>query len=82
MITSINEPIRVGAIFGNGKKIKPVWFVWNKRRHPVKEITYSWKSKEGRATIYSFSVTDGNSLYEIAYNAETLSWKLRAVETE
>jgi hypothetical protein len=82
MITSIDESIKVGAIFGNGRKIKPVWFLWNRRRYPIREVTYSWVSREGRATIYNFSVTDGSSLYEICYNAETLSWKLLAVETE
>ncbi len=80
MITRIEEPIRVGVVFGNGKKIKPVWFVWNKRQYRIRNITYSWLSREGRSTIYNFSVTDGNTLYEICYNAETLSWKLRAVE--
>lgn len=82
MITNIDEPIKVGAVFGSEKKIKPVWFTWNRTRYNIKSVTYSWVSKEGSAAIYNFSVTDGKTLYEICYNTETLSWKLLAVETE
>jgi hypothetical protein len=82
MLTHIDESIRVGAIFGSGKKIKPVWFIWNGKQYRIRKVTYSWMSREGRAVVYNFSVTDGNGLFEICYNAETLSWRLRAVETE
>jgi len=82
MITRVDEPIKVGAVFGSSIKIKPVWFVWNKRYYRIRKSTYSWMSREGSAAVYNFSVTDGNSLYEICYNAEALKWKLMAVETE
>ncbi len=82
MITYIEESIQVGAIFGNIKKIKPVWFIWNKNRYNIKDVTYSWMSKEGKDTIYFFSVTDGNALYELSYNASNLVWKLVALEAE
>lgn len=104
MITEIDEPIKVGAVFGADctsptrptessgraksfwrvgmKKIKPVWFVWRGRQYRIKEVTYTWTNKEGRATVHYFSVTDGQDLYEIAYNTETMVWKLVAVEVE
>ncbi len=82
MITNIDELIKVGAVFGSEKNMRPVWFIWNRTRYDIKSVTYSWMSREGRAVTYNFSVTDGKTLYEICYNAETLSWKLTAVETE
>ena len=86
MITEIDEPIKVGVVFGadsiGGKKIKPVWFVWKERQYRIKEVTYTWTNKDGRASVHSFSVTDGQNLYEISYNTETRVWRLVAVEVE
>jgi hypothetical protein len=86
MITEIGEPIKVGVVFGadciGGKKIKPVWFIWKERQYRIKEVTYTWTGKEGSASVHYFSVTDGQDLYEIAYNTETVVWKLMAVEVE
>ncbi len=86
MITEIDEPIKVGAVFGadyiGGKKIKPVWFTWKRRQYRIKEVTYTWTNKEGSPFVHYFSVTDGQNLYEISYNTETMVWKLIAIETE
>ncbi len=83
MITEINEPIKVGAIFGdNKKKLKPVWFVWSGRKYDVKEVTYIWTERVGKAGIHHFSVADGAHLFDISYNTDTLTWMLHSVETE
>ena len=86
MITEIDEPIKVGVVFGanciGGKKIKPVWFIWKEKQYHIKEVTYAWTNKEGSASVHYFSVTDGQNLYEISYNAETMVWVLMAVEME
>ncbi len=86
MITEIDEPIKVGVVFGanciGGKKIKPVWFIWKEKQYHIKEVTYTWTNKEGSASVHYFSVTDGQNLYEIAYNTETMVWMLIAVEME
>jgi hypothetical protein len=79
----IEEKISVGAIFGSatGGKLKPLWFFWNKRKYQIKEVTYGWMTKEGKATVYHFSVKDENdNLFEITYNNESLVWKVLAVE--
>ena len=81
MIAPINECVKVGAVFGNGKKIKPVWFKWNSKQHHIKSITYTWTSRQGRAVIHHFSVTDGANLYELRYNTENSVWELANVET-
>lgn len=79
MPVEINEPIKVGAIFSRGE-IKPVWFSRNGRQVRVSETTYTWKTREGSAAILHFSVTDGQGLYEICYNAESLVWRLTKSE--
>jgi len=83
MMSDVNEPIEVGAIFGRDKKlIKPVWFIWEREKYFIKEITYIWKSSEGRADLYHFSVTDGENLYHISYSMERMIWRLCNVELE
>ena len=86
MITEIGEPIKVGVVFGANcigeKKIKPVWFIWKEKQYHIKEVTYTWTNKEGNSSVHYFSVTDGQNLYEIAYNTETMVWMLIAVEME
>ncbi|MBI5747796.1 MAG: hypothetical protein HZA00_01635, partial [Nitrospinae bacterium] len=63
----IGETINVIASFGMPYKIKPLKFRWSGRLFEIKEITYLWKSKEGRAEIYHFSVSDGKALYELTF---------------
>ena len=82
MIMEIHETITVGAIFGdNNKKLKPVWFVWSGRKYSVREITYVWTERLGKASIHHFTVTDGSSLFVISYNTDTLISTLRSIET-
>ncbi len=75
MPVEINEPIRVGAVFSRGE-IRPVWFAWKGRQIRIKETTFTWKTWQGSASILHFSVTDGEGLYEIVYNAESMGWRL------
>ena len=75
MTVEINEPIKVGAIFSHGE-IRPAWFSWNGRQVKISETTFFWRTREGSAAILHFSVTDGQGLYEICYNSETLGWRL------
>lgn len=78
MATKINEPIKVIAVFD--RDLKPVKFKWKGKVYPVKEITYTWLTKDGSAQIVHFSVTDGASLYELAYNQSAMRWSLEKVE--
>lgn len=82
MICPINEHVKVGVVFGNGRKIKPKWFMWKGRLHKIQSVTYTWTSRQGRAIIYHFSVADGENLYELQYNTETSVWELAQVEIE
>ncbi len=82
MITEIGERVEVAVLFGGGEKVRPVWFLWNGRKVRIRETTYRWMEQEGAETFIHFSVTDGSSLYELAYATKRLLWKLMAVEVE
>lgn len=76
----IGEAINVIASFGMPYKIKPLKFKWSGRLFEIKEITYLWKSREGRAEIYHFSVSDGKALYELTFYTGSLLWRLERLE--
>ncbi len=79
-MTNVGEQINVIASFGYSNKIKPLRFHWSGRLHDVKEITYTWKTKEGQSEIYHFSLTDGKTLYELSFDADSLVWRVERVE--
>lgn len=85
MSTLVGDPVRVAVIFDTGAGVginglKPVKFSWRARDFSIKEVTYSWETREGAASIAHFSVTDGTSLYELAYNQSAMSWTLENIE--
>jgi hypothetical protein len=75
MVTNLDDAINVGAVFSRGE-LKPVWFSWRGRQVRILRTTFSWKTREGHARILHFSVTDGQGVYEIRYNQETMGWRL------
>ena len=79
MSVDINEPINVGAVFSGGR-IKPIWFAWKGRQVRIQKITFTWRTRAGSAGILHFSVSDGQGLYEICYNAENFNWRLAKAE--
>ena len=86
MVTDINEKIEVIAVFGSdsttmgGVGVRPVRFKWKEQDITVMDITYSWSSMDGSVKIYHFSASDGNILYELAYNSQSLNWSLEKIE--
>ena len=81
MAVEIDEPIKVAAVFFRGE-VRPVWFSWNGRQIKIKETAFTWKSREGSAVILHFSVTDGQGLYEVCYNMESLGWRITKSEEQ
>jgi hypothetical protein len=80
MTMRIGETISVIASFGLPYKIRPVRFKWNERLFEVKEITYSWQTKEGQNKIYHFSISDGKTLYELSFDTASLVWHIERLE--
>lgn len=76
----IGENISVIASFGMPYKLRPVRFRWGGKLFEIKEITYAWNTKDGHSKKYHFSVTDGNSLYEISFDTASLLWRLENLE--
>ncbi len=81
MRTEIEEPVQVGAVFDRGV-VSPRWFLWGGRRYAVAKVTMRWQTREGAETILHLGVTDGASLFEMAFNQRTLAWTLASVEAE
>ena len=79
MGTRVDEPVKAGVVFGP-EGIKPVWFIWKKRRYEVRDVTMRWQTKEGSATILHLGVTDGANVFELTCNQQTLTWRLAEVE--
>lgn len=76
----IGDTISVLASFGMSYRIKPLKFKWSGRLFDVKEITYTWETKEGQKEVYHFSVTDGKTLYEITFDTGSLIWRIENLE--
>ena len=81
MMTEINEPVEVGAVFRKSG-IRPVWFYWKGRKYSVERVTYRWKEKAGEAWRHFFSVFDGVNTFELIYDSRALEWKLGRVASE
>mgnify|MGYP000453628956 CR=1 FL=1 len=79
MPVEIDEPVKVGAVFSRGE-VRPVWFFRSGRQIRIREITFTWKTWEGSATVLHFSVTDGQRLYELRFNIGTLGWRIMNAE--
>jgi hypothetical protein len=79
MVVFLNEKVKVGVVFKNGG-VSPKWFFYRGRKISIKEVTYSWKKKEGETIFLHFSVTDGVNLYDLSFEPEGLSWNLESVE--
>lgn len=77
----IGKTVTVLAAFDPSYCLKPLRFKWSGRSIKVEEITYTWKSKDGRKVIHHFSLTDGNTLYELSFDNESLVWRLENLET-
>ena len=80
MVTRVGQVVKVLAVFGDGRKLRPLRFLWNGRSCKVKEVTYIWDTFQGRERIQHFSVSDGTNVYELSYNTDSMVWRLEAVE--
>lgn len=77
MTTELNETVVVGAVFSAGT-LRPVWFARRGRQVRIREVAFTWKTREGSIPILHFSVSDGQGLFELRYNTGTQAWRLAA----
>jgi hypothetical protein len=78
----VGERVFVIAAFGRSIKLKPLRFTWSNRQINIKDVTYEWITSEGSSKLLHFSVTDGNTLYELSFNTNSILWRLEGVETD
>ena len=81
MMQDIFEQVEVDVVFGK-RGIVPRLFIWKRRLHRVKNVTYVWHERKGEELIYYFSVTDGSTLYELSFHTKSLRWMLDRVYVE
>jgi hypothetical protein len=79
--TEYHDKLEVCARFKNGA-VTPISFLWRGRKYEVKKVTFTWDHRRGRSLIRHFSVSDGASLFEIAYDSEKADWRLFNICTE
>ena len=79
---SFLESITVGAVFEPSAAVRPAWFIWNGRKIRVVRTNHTWSEREGIATLYHFSVTDGSDTFHIVLNSDTQSWHLEGIQLQ
>ena len=59
--------------------MRPVWFLWQGRRHTIHAVTCAWNERDGAIVHRCFSVTDGEAAYELQFDVRALRWTLTKV---
>jgi len=75
----INETVQVITFF-DGKRIRPLRFLWRDRTYRVKTVHSAWHDVVGRNREYHFYVaTKESGSFELVYNTGGLLWKIGRV---
>jgi len=77
MITLIEEPVEMSAVF-NRRKVTPVSFVWRGRRYRVTRVTGAHRQRKGQfiEIYYSVLAGEGEDVYELRFSSESMNWSL------
>lgn len=76
----MRDPIIVYSVFRNGS-IKPLSFMWKKRRIKVDSITMVWDTAEEDGINLHFSVISGEFYYHLLYKISLSSWYMLDIES-
>ena len=77
-VESFDEPVEVEARFGP-HGMRPLTFIWQGRRRVIRQVTGAWNERDGLLVHRCFSVTDGETLYELRFETRALRWRLTKV---
>ena len=75
---TIDDPIEVEVFFGP-RGMRPLWFVWRDQKRIVRLVTSAWSERDGALVHRCFSVSDGEVVYELRFDARALRWQLTKV---
>lgn len=81
MHTYFDDPVEVLVLFREDKAI-PYAFIWNNRKVKVKDINLVHESRDGRAKLVHFAVSDHANAYKLTFNTDTLKWRLEDVYSD
>ena len=75
-VVDLDERIKVGAVFGEGGRLQPVWFAQGGRRFAIERVTYTRQERDGAVKVYHYAVKVGATIYELAFDSGALAWRL------
>ena len=82
MVTLIEEPVDVSAVFRGGK-LSPTAFMWRGRGYRVRRVLGTYRAVKGRYLELYYSVmSESPEVYELRFSTEGMSWSLVRVHTE
>lgn len=71
-----SDPIDVLVSFNHSGRVRPHRFRHAGRVYDVKQVNLVHASREGRAKIFTFSVSDDTNAWQLRFNTDDLSWRL------
>ncbi|MCR4324403.1 MAG: hypothetical protein NUV69_01815 [Candidatus Curtissbacteria bacterium] len=74
---TINEQVKVWAFFDNG--IFPIAMNWQRRFVKFEKLIFSSSKRIGDTKIVSLVCASQTANFELEYNAENYSWKIKKV---
>ncbi len=77
----IEEVVEVEARF-TPRGMRPMAFVWQGRRRPVRQVTCVWTERDGQLVRRCFALTDGEAAYELRFEPRSLRWQLTRLALE
>ena len=82
MVTLVEEPVDVAAVFRGGK-LRPTVFLWRGRRYEIRRVLGTYRAMKGRYLELYYSVmSDNPEVYELRFSTEGMSWSLVRVHGE
>ncbi|MFA5070517.1 MAG: hypothetical protein WC528_04530 [Patescibacteria group bacterium] len=81
MHQTIKEPIKVLVSFF-GQQVRPLAFFWKGRRYEIDKINLVHSLRQGRDTLYYFSVSDKANFYRLSFDTGSLAWSLEEIYAE
>ena len=82
MVTLVEEPVDVSAIFRGGR-LRPMAFLWRGRSYRVHRVLGTYRILKGRYLELYYSVmSDSPEVYELRFSTEGMIWSLVRVHCE
>ncbi len=82
MVTLIEEPIEVSAIFGR-RRIRPVAFVWRDRKYRISRIVGAHRQRKGQyIEVYYSVISEGPEIYELCFSTDSMGWSLVRIHSQ